>query len=147
MADHGSCFRYCLDYDAATLIPSTADATYQCICDFDSGDVTAAQETTCARGALARYAGHTPGQTTTFQPAPGASHWVRRRQVGDQLRLEKQEKKRVCPKGFKACLVGQSKESWECVDVDTELGEDFVRSSGVGRRMEPLIKQTRAEGA
>lgn len=127
MADHSQCFRFCLNYDAATLVPSTSGTGYSCTCDRDAGDVASADQATCAKGVLARYAGHSAGQTVDGTGAPGPSTFVKRQQR-EQLRLAAQKEQKLCPDEGKACLVAQGKESWECMDTQSDLGKSLLYS-------------------
>lgn len=85
------------------------------------GEVNDADQTSCARGTLVRFSDHTPGQNVDDTPTPGPSTFVKR-QIREQMRLDSQREKSLCPMAGKACLVGLGKDSWECVDVETELG-------------------------
>lgn len=127
VTDHIQCFNQCEQYVGATLVPSLTGPGYTCTCDQNAGDVDPSMETNCARGALARYAGRAAGTNTGFAPA-GQSVWVKR-QLREQLRLDSQKLQRVCPEEGRACLVGAGKDSWECVDVQTELGKSSSLTS------------------
>jgi hypothetical protein len=122
--DVSTCFRTCINYVGASVIPALDGSSYSCICDQDAGDIDEADLTNCAKGTLVRFRDHAPGETVEGDAsAPGPSTAFVKRQKREQLRLLKEKEATFCPVDGTACFVGQGMNSWECVEVQSDLGK------------------------
>ncbi|OCF30739.1 hypothetical protein I316_07625 [Kwoniella heveanensis BCC8398] len=105
------CFESCAENGAAQFTRS--GSAYICICgaSFALGPATNCPAAQTSRG-LYVYS-----QTVDTEPSADLS----RRRLKERLRLARALNHQYCPVGLTACLVGDDKEAFECIDTKSDL--------------------------
>ncbi|WVW84445.1 hypothetical protein I302_106479 [Kwoniella bestiolae CBS 10118] len=105
-----ACWDACNTYPVAMLSPS--GSSYTCSC-FISGSDGGGIPDTCGNTNVYFAYSHTAASTPSLVD--------RRRRRLDRLRRDQMVLERFCPGGFEACNVPGSEDSFECIDVSSEL--------------------------
>ncbi|WWC72533.1 uncharacterized protein I206_106495 [Kwoniella pini CBS 10737] len=106
-----ACFTACASYGGAAFSPM--GGMYICQCAID---ITGTDPRTCPSGA-GEAGFYLYSQAIEPEPTAGNA----RRALRDRRKRAQMMKHQYCPAGLTACVVGSDQESFECVDVQSDL--------------------------